>query len=238
MERQFYDISKLNDFIGEQLSQENLLGRNYFYCSDGDVEEYSNSYTFPDFDRGTISNFGDDIIDIRESIAEELSNEGINNHWVKCMPVNPEDCECEAYIVLCVSVDDDYVINKVSTFIWMDDYYNEMWELTQEMVEELYNLCHGTFLPDDFTFKGVEVTEKLKSIFHLHNAGCDYSLHCMSGYRSVTTSFFIDVDDSDCITQIRVVTNENGQMTVRPVSADNEYVDIMDGMLLMYDKLS
>ncbi len=237
MERQFYDKSKLKEFLGQQLSQERFLGRNYFYCTNGEVKGYNNSYTFPDLDGGTKSNFGEDITEIRDSIAEELSNEGINEHWIKCIPVNPEDCECEAYIVLCISVDDKYIINNISTFVWMDDYYNEMWEITQEMVDELENLCNGIFLPDDFAFIGVKVTDKLKSIFHLYNAGCDYSLHCMSGYRDVTTSFFIDVDNSDHITKIHVVTNENGQMSVRPVSADNEYVDVMDGMLLMYDRL-
>ena len=237
MERKFYDISKLKEFQGKQLSQERLLGRNYFYCLDGEVKVFSNSYTFPDLDSSTISDFGDDITEIRDSIAEDLNNEKINEHWIKCMPVNPEDCECEAYIVLCISVDDNFIVNYVTSFVWMNDYYNGMWEVTEEMIEELENLCNGTFLPDDFTFTGVKVTDELKSIFHLHNSGCDYSLHCMSGYRAVTTSFFIDVDNSDHITKISVVTNENGQMSVRPVSADDEYVDLMDGMLLMYDKL-
>ena len=109
--------------------------------------------------------------------------------------------------------------------------------LTPEIVDEIKLLCDGINLPDHFSFRGQTVTDSLKSIFHLNNAGCDYSLHCMSGYRYVTTSFLIDVDEQDVITAIRLSTNVNAGMATRPVSADNEYVDVMDGLILMYDKL-
>ena len=232
MERKIYSVSELKEFIGKPVTEECLLGRNYFYCEKGQVTRFNDSYVLSDF------KFGVDEEDCSmKPVCEDTAGEFNSNVWIKRLPVQPEDSCEEAYIIIKISLNEKNEIRNIKCYIYIMYGIENMLCLTPEVLSELNALCEGKYLPKDFSFIGKKVTENLKSVFHLNNAGCDYSLHVMSAFRYVTTSIFINVDENDCIKEMTYATNGICSMFERPQEFDTAYSDLLDALILMHDNI-
>lgn len=232
MERNLYSLSSLKEYIGKTLTEECLLGRNYFYCEDRKISRFNDFYDLRDL------KFNVDEEDYSvKPICENTAYEFEENVWVKRLPIDPEDYEEEAYIVISISLNKKNEIRSINCYVEIMYGLESMMGLTPEVVDEIEALCNNKYLPKDYTFIGKKVTDELKSILYPNNAGCDYSLHVMSAFRFVTTSIFIDVDENECIKEMTYDTNENCSMFVRPTSYEDCYSDLLDALIIMHDNI-
>ena len=242
MEKGYYTPEDLSQFEGKKVTREALLGRNCFYLENGKLIDYNSSYRLADFSHLTDKNTGNEIKKIREHIASRLysccCDEEIDNPvWVRRLPVDPEDCECEAYLTICLRLDDDNNIKKIYVFLDADELFNSLYSIPAEVMNELERLCDNKYLPDNYTVVGKELSESLRETIEEYSYDDDLNMTVISAYRYATLNISFTADENNVINDISCETEGVTSMFERPIYYDDCYADLMDVMIFIYDKM-
>ena len=136
-------LKDLSQFLCTELSEDVLLGRNYFLCEKGKVLKYNKDIQlkdFPDLEDPKLQIYVDGCpvddeqassITVMDYIASSLYEEGrwydkelkegepryTTRSWYKCIPMNPEFMQGESYVIIQLYLDKE---SRIYYFrIWM-----------------------------------------------------------------------------------------------------------------------
>lgn len=127
MERFAHFEDELAKYIGCHVSEDVLLGRNYFYIEDQKVKKDICLSELSDFDlydsidyksfyeSGEVDEEDDEITCTK--VKAYLASMSTKSAWIKCMAPHPDDVEVgTAYIIIQVILDEDSKIESVHAF--------------------------------------------------------------------------------------------------------------------------
>lgn len=252
---------ELNQYLGSQVSKEILLGRNYFYVENNKVKEDLFLNEIKDlyltdntdfrlfYDTGEINEESDYEPDelrsckVKEYLASIITEDG----WYKCLPTHPDDIEpgC-AYIVIRVSVNEKYQINRIDPLIRfmegsysiisipgqesLDSYLSPMSLITPEILDEFDCLVKGRHYIKGMSLIGMPIPTELEDIDKYEGR---ISLSKYSAFRNTSWHLSISIDDESKIKDFEIDSYVNE--SYKPYMASNDICEGIDCMLTLID---
>lgn len=164
MERFAHFEDELSKYIGLQVNEETLLGRNYFFIEDGRVKKDLGLHSLPDFELSESIDYGkyygnvefEPMDDEEEEITctrvkAFMASISTQSAWIKCLPPHPADIEVgSAYIVIQLKVDADMKVSSIHVFTRFMDGMNggfAMGGFFMEVPNSESMECHFSHMP-------------------------------------------------------------------------------------------
>ena len=248
-------------FVGRKVSEEILIGRNYYLYEDGEqVENQPDHYTPEDI---SLYDSPDEEEDEEDDEEDEDSDEPLYDTLEDLVPqrcwirrISAHEDGQESYFLIAVTVDDDYTITEVACiqetvsqqgggFFFFtpglfdqtsSSEYDEMMYYPASVFDELAFLVLGRALKSGFSIIGKPIPQKM-----IDNDE-DSSFALQSGYRSAYMHMNIESDD-DCFTDLEYSTYQSsnsayGDMFSRPQTTNDRKDEAVDMLLYIIDQYS
>lgn len=254
-----YDEDQL--FIGKKISEEDLIGRNYYLYDEGLKAKDQPKHYKPDdisLDCSSEDNDDDDDEedvdddDDEDTEYDELEAYVPEHCWIRRISAL-EDGQ-ESYFLIAITVDDDYIIDSItcihetvsqqgggllffSPVLFDGDSTSEYEELDfypSVVFDELAYLVEGRALKTGFSIIGKPIPKWMRD----HNEYNSFALQ--SGYRSAYTHISLDSDDDWCITDLDYSSYQSsnssyGDMFTRPQLIEDREDEAVDMLLYIID---
>ena len=237
-------------FVGRKISEEILIGRNYYLYEEGVRAKDQPKHYEPDDIALDCSSEGEE--DEEEPDYDELEAYVPEHCWIRRISAL-EDGQ-ESYFLIAVTVDDDYTITGVTCihetvsqqggglFFFTpglfdgpsSSEYDELTFYPTKVFDELAYLVKGRALKPGFSIIGKPIPQWMQD----HNEYNSFALQ--SGYRSAYMHISIDSDD-DCFTDLEYSSYQSsnsvyGDMFSRPQLLSDREDEAVDMLLYIVDR--